>query len=72
LPVPRAGRQAAEEVAAADDDRRLDAERLDFADLARQLRGDRRVDPKRLLAHQGLTRQFEQDAGVNGRHEVQL
>ena len=38
----RARRQAAEDVAAADDDAGLDAERLDLADVLGDLRGDRR------------------------------
>ena len=62
----RAGRQAAEQIAAADDDGGLDAELLDFADLAGDLRGDRGIDPERLLAHEGFAGEFEEDAGVDG------
>ena len=47
--------------------RGLDAERLDFADLARDLRGDRRIDPEGLLAHQRFAGELQEDAGVDGR-----
>ena len=43
----RACRDAAEDVASADDDGRLNAQSLDFADIERDSRGDRRVDPNR-------------------------
>ena len=62
-----ARRQAAEQVAAADDDGDLDAELLDLADLLGDLRGDRRVDPERLLAHEGFAGEFEEDAAIDGR-----
>ena len=68
-----AGRQAAEQVAAADDDGDLDAELLDFADLAGDLGGDRGIDAERLLAHQGFAGEFEEDARVDGlRHAERL
>ena len=67
-----AGRQPAKEVAAADDDGGLDPELLDLADLFRNLRGDRRVDPERLFAHQGLTREFEQNATERGLGHIRL
>ena len=50
-----AGRQPAEQVAAADHDRGLDAELLDFADVLGDLGGDGGIDPELLLAHQGFT-----------------
>ena len=69
----RAGRQAAEQVAAADDDGDLDAELLDFADLPGDLRGGGGVDAERLLAHQGFAGEFQEDAGEGGRgHETRL
>ena len=61
-----AGREAAEQVAAADDDRRLDAEPLDLADVLRDLGGDCRVDAERLLAHQGFAGELQQDATKHG------
>ena len=60
----RAGRQAAEDVAAADDDGGLDAELLDLADVLGDLRGDGRVDAELLLAHQGFAGELEEDAAV--------
>ena len=60
-----AGRQAAEDVAAADDDGRLDAEALNLADVARDARGDRRIDAELLLAHQGFAGQLEENALVD-------
>ena len=61
----RAGRQAAEDVAAADDDGRLDAEALDLADVAGDARGDGGIDAELLVAHQGFARQLEEDALVD-------
>ena len=58
----RARRQAAEEVAAADDDGRLHAEGLDFADVSGDLRRHRGIDSELLLAHQGFAGELEQDA----------
>jgi len=52
---------------AADHHRGLHAQRLDLADVTGDARSDRRVDPKRLVAHQGFTGELEQDATVNGR-----
>ena len=60
-----AGRQAAEDVAAADDDGGLDAEALDLADVARDARGDRRIDAELLLAHEGFAGQLEERAFVD-------
>ena len=65
--MPRAlAARPRKDVAAADDDGDLDAELLDLADLAGDLRGDRRVDPEGLVAHQGFAGEFEEDAGVGG------
>ena len=61
-----AGGQAAEQVAAADDDAGLDAELLDFADLTGQLGGDAGIDAEGLLAHEGFAGELQQDAGVDG------
>ena len=47
-----ARRDAAEDVAAADDDGGLDAERLDLLHVVRDLRRDGRIDAVLLLAHQ--------------------
>ena len=66
----RARRQAAEQVAAADHDRGLDAELLDLLDVFRDLGGDRGVDSELLLAHQGFAGKFEQDALVGGSGHV--
>ena len=62
-----ARRQAAEQVAAADDDRGLDAELLDLADVPGDAGGDRRVDPELLLAHEGFTGEFQEDTAIDGR-----
>ena len=65
----RAGREAAEQVAAADHDRGLDAEGLDLGDLLGDLGRDGRVDAELLLAHQGFAGEFQQDpADRRGRH----
>ncbi len=66
----RAGGQAAEDVAAADDDRRLDAEALNFGDVFGDAVGDRGVDPVVLLAHEGFAGQFQEDARVGGNGRV--
>ena len=58
----RAGGEAAEQVAAADDDGGLDAELLDFADLLGDLGGDGGIDPEGLFAHEGFAGEFEEDA----------
>ena len=57
-----AGRQAAEDVAAADDDGRLDAEALDLADVAGDAGGDGRIDPELLVAHQRFAGELQEDA----------
>ena len=63
--MPRAdGGQAAEDVAAADDDPDLDAEAVDLGDLARDERAERRVDAVRAIAEQRLAGQLEQDPPV--------
>ena len=61
-----AGRQAAEDVAAADDDGGLDAEPLDFADVHGDPRHHGRIDAELLFAHQGFARQLEEDSLVDG------
>ena len=62
-----AGGQAAEEVAAADDDRRLDAELLDLGDVLGDLRGDGGIDAELLLAHEGFAGELQQDPTVTAR-----
>ena len=63
--MPRAlAARPAEDVAAADDDGGLHAQRLDRGDFVRDAGGDRRVDAVGLVAHQGFTRQLQQDALV--------
>ena len=62
----RARRDAAEDVAAADDDGRLHAHRLDFADLLGDLGRHRRVDPVVLRAQKGFAGEFQEDAFVDG------
>ena len=64
----RACREAAEDVAAADDDAGLDAELLDFADVLGDLRGHGGIDAELLLAHQSFAGEFQKDALVGGRH----
>ena len=54
----RAGRDAPEDVAAADDDGRLHAEALDLMDVVGDLRGDGGVDAEARGAHQGLADSF--------------
>ncbi len=61
-----ARREAAEQVAAADDNRRLDAERLNLEDVFGDLGRDRRIDSELLLAHQGFTGKLQQNALVGG------
>ena len=62
----RAGGEAAEQVAAADDDGGLHAELLDLADVLGDLRRDGGVDPELLLAHEGFAGEFQEDATVGG------
>ena len=62
-----AGRQAAEQVAAADHDGGLDAELLDLGDVLGDLRGDGGVDAELLLAHESFAGELQQDAAVGGR-----
>ena len=59
-----ARRQAAKDVAAADDDGRLDADALDLADFPGDLRGDSRIDAVSLLAHEGFAGELQEDALV--------
>ena len=60
----RAGRQPAEDVAAADDDRGLDAKRLNLTDIVGDASRHGGIDAELLVAHQGFARQFQQDALV--------
>ena len=60
----RRRRQAAEDVAAADDDADLDAERVDLGDLAGDERAERRVDAVLAVAEERLAGQLEQDPAV--------
>ena len=66
----RARGDAAEDVAAADHDRGLDAHALDLGDVARDLRRNRGIDPVVLFAHQGFAGEFEEDAFVWERRRV--
>jgi hypothetical protein len=59
-------RQSADDVAAAHDDRCLDAELVNLANLVRDAGNDVRIDPERSFSHQGFARELEQNAGVNG------
>ncbi len=61
----RAGRQPAEDVAAADDDRRFDAHRLNGANVVGDASGHGRVDAELLLAHQGFARELQEDPFVD-------
>ncbi len=62
--APGRGGEAAEDVAAADDDADLDAQRLDLGDLPRDERAELGIDAVLPLAQQRLARQLEQDAPV--------
>ena len=57
----RRGRQAAEDVAAADDDADLHAAGVDLGHLAGDERAERRVDAVRPVAEQRLAGQLQQD-----------
>ena len=67
-----AGGDAAEDVAAADDDGGLDAAALDVGDLAGDLVGDGRVDAEFLLAHQGFAGQLQENALIGGHAVVSI
>ena len=62
--APSTGRQAAEDVAAADDDADLDAELVDRGDLARDERAESRIHAILAVAEEGLAGQLQQDALV--------
>ena len=68
----RGHRHAAEDVAAADDDADLDAERPRLGNVGRDPVDHRNVDAEMLVAHQRLARRLEQDAPVFGpcRHGI--
>ena len=68
----RAGSETAEQVAAADHDGGLHPELLNSADFPGDLRGDGRIDPECLFAHERLTREFEEHAAVDGIRHVCL
>ena len=55
-----AGRDAADDVAAADHDRQLDAEPVDLGDLVGDPARPPRLDAEALRAHQGLAGELEQ------------
>ena len=65
-----AGRHAAEDIAAADDDADLDAEALNFCDVRGNAGGDGGIDAEGLLAHQRLPGQLQQDAFIRGRRRA--
>ena len=73
-PVAALGRHgdAAEDVAAADDDGDLDAQRARLGDVGGDAVDDRDVDAEMLLAHQRLAGRFQQDSAVEwlGRHGI--
>src|SRR5438034_602790 len=58
------GVRAAQPVAAADDDRYLRADRLDLADLLREVRGVLRRDAELAVSEQRFARQLQEDAVV--------
>jgi hypothetical protein len=62
----RAAGDAAEDVAAADDDGHLDAHVHHFGHFLHHAHDGRAVDAERVIPHQGLSRQLEQDALVGG------
>ena len=68
-PARRRG-QAAEDVAATDDDPDLDAEAVDLRDLAGDERADGRVDAVLAIAEQRLAGQLEQDPPVAQRRRL--
>ena len=59
------GRQAAEDVAAADDDGDFDAELADVGDIPRDAGGDHGIDAELLVAHQCFAGKFEKNAFVD-------
>ena len=61
-----AGRHAAEDIAAADDDGGFDAHGLDVGHVHGDPRRDGRIDAVGLVAHQGFAGKFEEDAFVGG------
>ena len=64
---PLRGRgDAADDVAAADDDRDLDAHPVHVADLVGHARDDVGSDAELLLPHQGFARELQEDALVGG------
>ena len=65
---PACGRcHPAKDVTPADHAGRLNSERVDFLELLRHFGGDFGIDPERLIAHQDLTGQFDENA-LEGRH----
>jgi hypothetical protein len=65
----RAPGHAAEDVAATDDDGHLDAQAGDFGDFFHHAHDGGSVDAESVIAHEGLSRQFQQNPFV-GWHEA--
>ena len=63
----RRRRDAPDDVAAAEDDRGLDAQGVDVLDLVGEPRDHVRRDAEPLVPHQRLPRQLQEDAAVDGR-----
>src|SRR5262249_5847137 len=59
-----ARRQSAHDVAAADDDGELTAERVDFFDLLREVADDLEVDRQPLLSGQGFAGKLQEHASI--------
>ena len=66
IDTPGAGREATEDVPAADDHSGFDAKRLDLRNLLGDLISGDRVDPERLFTHQGFAGELEEDAAIGG------
>src|SRR5690606_24808100 len=63
------GCNAAEDVSAPDDDGQLDSALCDREDFFRHSQYGGSIDTERAFAHEGFTRQFQEDALVcSGRH----
>jgi hypothetical protein len=62
--APRARREAAKDVAAADDDTGLNAQGLDLGNVFRDAGGDRGIDAVGLVTHERLAGQLQKDALV--------
>ena len=62
----RRGRHPADDVSATEDDRGLDPERMDLADLVGHAGDDLRRDAEPLVPHERLSRELQEDASVHG------